>query len=833
MVSHSLIRQRCTARLLASTAVLTSFAISHGAVAQEQGVPVPSMTLAMADAPAMADAEASAEAPAEADGLGGIIVTATRSAENIQRVPISIQALGTETLSERNVVSFTDYVNMLPSVSFSTLGPGRSSVFFRGISVGGGNFSTVGTYLDEIPVTTAGRLPDIHVYDVERVEALSGPQGTLFGASSLAGTIRIITNKPDKDKFSAGYDLQVNKYGKGDAGGMAEGFVNIPVSDRVAVRLMAFYREEGGYIDNKPASLTYQLGDSDPNTTFTLDNADLVEDDFNTVTEYGGRLAIGIDVEDSWTVTPSITAQYLNATGSFNYDPRFGDLNVHDFYPTYNKDKWYQAALTIEGKIGDFDVISATGYFNRKILNANDYTYYTVTYDNFGPGYESYLKFEDANGNFIDPTQQYFGNIKQQKFTQEFRVTTPKDWFFKLTLGGFYQWQKNNNNGDYFIEGLAAVSQLPANLDKGQPVKRDAFYLVENDQTYKDSAIFAEGSVDIIDSLKLTAGIRGFKVNNLIYGFGGVAGSARSSRAFDVINQVPRCTLPLPDRRLTCINTNIPFKESGETHKVNLTWQMTGDHMVYATYSTGFRPGGGNRIAPNNPFAADTLSNYEMGFKTTWGGKFRLNGAFYYEKWEGLHYSVVPYGFQGAGVTVNAGNARVYGVELDATLRLGGLILSGSGAYNDAALSEDFCKLGSDLAPLASCPLDEQISAKKGTRLPRQPKLKMQASARYEWPIGDVDAHVQAVGYYQTSSTSNLDTYKNSLLGNTPGFASFDFSAGGKIGDKTVEIFMQNIFDKRGQLSKNTFCSIEYCSDSSRTYAIKPQFFGIRFGHRF
>lgn len=831
MMMRQTVRGRSGLRLLGTTGLFTALALPAAASAQEAAAGI---QLAMADPQSAPDAAAATtEDPAASSDLGAIVVTATRSAENMQRVPISIQALATETLSERNIVSFTDYVNMLPSVSFSTLGPGRTSVFFRGISVSGGNFSTVGTYLDEIPITTAGRMPDVHVYDVARVEALSGPQGTLFGASSLAGTIRIITNKPDSGKFEAGYDVQVNKYGKGDAGAMFEGFVNIPVHEDIAVRLMGFYRSDGGYIDNVPASLTYQLGDDDPNTTYTVNNARQVKDDFNTVEEYGGRLAIGIDLDENWTVTPAITAQYLNAKGSFNYDPRFGDLVVHDFFPTYNKDKWYQAALTIEGKIGDFDVISATGYFRRKILNANDYTYYTVTYDSFGPGYESYLKFEDASGDFIDPTQQYFGRFKQMKFTQEVRISTPKDWPFHLTLGGFYQKQKNENNGDYFIEGLAAISQLPANLDKGQPVKRDAFYLVENDQTYKDSAIFAEGSVNILDSLKLTAGIRGFKVNNLIYGFGGVAGSARSSRAYDVINQRPRCTLPLPDQRLTCINTNIPFKEKGETHKINLTWQVTPDHMVYATYSTGFRPGGGNRIAPNNPFKADKLTNYELGFKTTWNNMFRLNGAVYYEDWSGLHYSVVPYGFQGAGVTVNAGKARVYGVEMDATLALGGFTIAASGAYNDAALSEDLCKLGTDLAPLAACPLDEQISAKKGTRLPRQPKLKLQASVRYEWELGNADAYLQGVGYYQTSSTSNLDTYKNFLLGNTPGFASFDFSAGAKLGNKTVEFFIQNIFDKRGQLSKNTFCSIEYCSDSSRTFPIKPQFFGLRFGQRF
>ena len=756
---------------------------------------------------------------------GDIVVTATRSAQSIQRVPISIQAFTTETLAERQVSNFADYANLLPSVSFSTLGPGRSSLFFRGVSVSGGAFPTAGVYLDEIPLSQAGRLPDVHVYDIERVEALSGPQGTLFGANSLAGTLRIITNKPNPAKFEAGYDVQINKYGKGDFGQMHEGFINMPLSSNVAVRLMGYYRHDGGYIDNVPGSLTYTLADDDPTTNFTIDNDAVVGEDFNSVTEYGFRAAVGIDLDDNWTVTPSITAQYLNAKGAFNFDPDVGDLQVKDYRPTYNKDKWLQASLTIEGKIGDFDIVSATGYFKRSIKNANDYTYYTVTYDSFGPGYESYLQFPDANGNLLDPTQQYFGDIKQSKFTQEIRLTTPKDWLIHFTVGGFYQRQFNEINNDYYVEGLGSIPRAPG---VKTAVKRDAFYLTELDQTYKDYAIFAEGSIDISDSLVLTAGIRGFKAKNLSYGFAGVAGGSARRLCGDVF--------PLPSTpRLTCINNNIPYEQTGETHKVNLTWQVDDRRMLYATYSTGFRPGGGNRIAPNNPYKADTLSNYEVGFKTSWEGGLRLNGAVYYLDWKGVQYGVVPFGFQGAGITVNAGNARIYGVEIDGDYRAGGLTLSWSGAYNDAQLSTNFCNLDPVLRveQLATCDLPAQIAAAKGTRLPRQPKFKGTASARYEFDVGQYAAFMQGSMFYQTSSTSDLDVADNLLLGNTDGFASFDLSLGAKRGNVSVEFFMQNIFDKRGILSKNTFCSIDYCADSARSFPIRPQFFGLKIGQRF
>ncbi|WP_454797967.1 TonB-dependent receptor [Novosphingobium lindaniclasticum] len=819
---HLTTRHRRAGELcLLATTILTPFALPATAMAQEAGAP-----------------QASEQTTAPSSGLTDIVVTATRTSESVQRVPISIQALAPEKLDQRQVANFADYANILPSVSFATLGPGRSEPFFRGISVSGGALPTVGVYLDEIPLTTAGRMPDLHIYDIERIEALSGPQGTLFGASSLAGTLRIITQKPKLGEFEAGYDAQINKYGAGDPGAQLEGFMNLPVTENIAIRLMGYYRHDGGYIDNTPGSYNFKLGDDDPDTNYLLTNDDLVKKNYNPVTDWGGRATVSVDLGDDWLIMPSITYQNLNAKGSFNYDPDVGDLKVHDYSETYNKDKWYQAALTIQGHLGDFDLVSSTGYFKRRIKNANDYTYYSVTYDNFGPGYESYLQFKDADGNFQNPAQAYFGNQRQSKFTQELRLSVPKSWPFTLTAGAFYQYQKQKTDSDYYIRDLGYLSTLPINAGSSHAVKRDAFYLVETNTVYKDFALFAEGTYEIVPNLKVTGGIRYFDTKNSNYGFGGVEASARSSRAYNTLTGEQGCDVPLPDERLTCINTDIKYSEKGETHKLSLAWQATPDKMLYATYSTGFRPGGGNRIAPTQPYKADTLTNWEMGFKTTWGNNFRLNGAVYYEQWKGVQYLVVPFGFQGAGLRLNAGDARVYGVEMDAEWKIGDLMLSAAGAYNDAALAENFCKITrdsptSDYYQLASCPDVGQQAAAKGTRLPRQPKFKTNATARYSFMVSDFDAFVQAAAFYQTSSTSDLDTYNNSLLGNTKGFESFDFSAGFKKDNWSVEAFIQNAFDKRGALSKNTFCSIAYCSDSSRTYPIKPRFFGLKFGQRF
>jgi outer membrane receptor protein involved in Fe transport len=578
-----------------------------------------------------------------APAAGEIVVTATHKSESLQKVPISIQALSPETLSQHQVASVSDYANLLPSVSFSTLGPGRSEVFFRGISVDGGQMATAGVYLDDIPITSPGRNPDPHIYDIERVEALSGPQGTLFGASSLAGTMRIITNKAKLGKFEAGYDAELNKTGKGQVGETIEGYVNIPINDRIALRLTGFYEHDGGYIDNVHGTHTYE------SVNYTIDNASLVQKNYNPSYSWGGRATATIQITPDWTATPSFIYQGLDSHGSYNYDPRVGDLQVRDYSPTRNQDEWYQAALTIQGKIADFDIVSATGYFRRHIRNSNDYTYYTVTYDKLvaqGKVGSYYTNFFDKNGNILNPTQQYLGHQASKKFTQELRVSVPKSWPFQLTVGGFYQFQKTSTDDAYYIPGLSTGTSAALQDANGNNVSPavggfatpDAYYLVELDQHYKDGAVFAEGNYDILKNLKLNAGVRYFVSDNGTYGFSGTWASAYNAGCGFTSDQ-PYFIHP---SRLSCINNRAGFHQTGETHKAGLSWQFQPSKMVYFTYSTGFRPGGGNRIAPQHPYKADTLTNYELGVKTTWGRNLRLNAAIYHEVWQGVQYGVIP-----------------------------------------------------------------------------------------------------------------------------------------------------------------------------------------------
>lgn len=749
-----------------------------------------------------------------------IIVTATKRSESLQNVPISIQAFNTEKLAQNQVTAFDDYAKLLPSVSFQSFGPGQTQIFFRGVTSGGdglrtGSLPTSSLYIDEIPLTTIAGSVDLHIYDIARVEALSGPQGTLFGASSLSGTLRIITNRPDPSKFSASYDLQVNKFKDGEEGGLVEGYVNIPLTDRIAVRASGFYKRDGGYIDNVPATRTFLLGELDPATNLTVNNNALVEDDFNDVETYGGRIALGIELDDSWTVTPSLIYQHQETEGPFLFDPRIGDLQVTDFLPTSNKDRFYQAALTIEGKISDWDIVYSGGYFQRKVDNLQDYSYYTVSYDQLLGSY--YTNFTTATG-FLDPTQQQILGDRYTKLTNELRLNSPADKRLRVTFGGFQQRQRDNVSADYIIAGLGAATNGPFNV----PGTVDNIFLTRAKRVDRDYAVFGEASFDITPQLIVTGGIRGFKAKNTLFGFSGFRSNALAA-----------ICLPTTQTDRPCNNFDKVYRETGETHKVNLTYKVDSQRLIYATYSTGFRPGGNNRRPGILPYDADTLSNYEFGFKTTWlDRRLRINGAIFYERLNDLQFGLSPVGSAGVTNIYNAGNARIYGAEGDFSFRIvDGLTLSGAGTYIDAELTSDFCQF--DAVGNSVCTPGVAPAAPQGTRLPVQPKFKGNLNARYEFDAGKRKSFVQAAVNYQSNSTSQLTSREQAIIGSTRAFTTFDFSAGTTFGDISVEAFIQNAFDKRGILSINTVCTPNICGGGARSFPIKPQIFGIKIGQKF
>jgi iron complex outermembrane recepter protein len=770
-------------------------------------------TTALGATPALAQDAA----PEEAASSDEIVVTAQRREERLQDVPISITALGSAKLEQANVQSFDDYAKLLPSVSFQSFGPSQSQVFFRGVSSGGdglhiGPLPTSSMYVDEVPVTTIGGTVDFHVYDIARVEALAGPQGTLFGASSLSGVLRIITNAPKYGETSGSMDLQLNKYGKGEFGGSAEGYVNLPLGDSAALRVVGFYDRQGGYIDNIRGTRTFTLDDGNPATNLTVNNNALVEDNYNNVETWGGRAALKIDLDENWTGTAQFIYQNQVATGGFLYDPRKGDLVVTDFLPSRNHDRWWQAALTIEGKLSDWDITYVGGYFERRVDNLSDYSYYTVAYDTYGY-YATY--FRNQAGQFIDPTERSILGDKYTKFTQELRVSSPSDRPFRLTAGLFFQHQTDAIRADYEIKGLGtAQPSVWATPFPGG----DSLFRTRIARKDRDYAMFAQAEWDLSSTITLIGGVRGFIAHNTIYGYSGLNGGSGLAAC------IPGTTLA----EVPCVNADKKQVESGVIWRGGLRFKPSEDLMLYATASRGYRPGGNNRRVGVDPFKADTLDNYELGWKTHVGNIY-FNGAVFYENWKNLQFGLVPLGQNGVTNTYNAGDARIYGIEGDISTRFGGFTLSAGATYIDAQTTTDLCQVD-PVTKNIICVTGVAPAAAKGTRLPIMPNFKGSVTLRYETPVGGGTGFLQASATHQGGTRSFLTDADFAAVGGTNPFTTVDFSVGINWDSWRLEAFVQNAFDSRGALSLNTVCATTFCGQYARTYPTRPQLFGIKAG---
>jgi len=383
--------------------------------------------------PAQAQQDGESVAPLEE-----IVVTAQKREQSLQDVPVSVQVLGNEQLEQLNLQNFADYIEFLPTVSYISARPGVAQVYMRGISSGGdGNHSaslpSVGVYLDEQPITTINEVLDLHMYDIARIETLAGPQGTFFGASSQSGTMRIITNKPVIGEFQGGFDLGVNSVSEGEMGYSLEGYANLPINDRMAIRLVGWHIQSGGYIDNVNRQITMH------GVGVTRDNAALVEEDFNDATTTGARALLKIDLNDNWTLTPGLVYQQQDTNGVFTHDPEdIGDLQEARFVDEFYDDSWYQASLTLEGKIGDLDLVYAGAFFDRDRDSLDDYIHYAQYWDNYY-GYTGGCYHYDSLDNCTDPTQYITSDENFNKQSHEIRLLSSQESRFRWMVGAFVQ----------------------------------------------------------------------------------------------------------------------------------------------------------------------------------------------------------------------------------------------------------------------------------------------------------------------------------------------------------------------------------------------------------
>ena len=806
-------------------------------------------------APALAQTTAAPAAPAASaytpdspatvgTGLEEIVVTAQKRSETLQSVPISITAFNNKKLTQLRVDNFTDYAALIPSLSYQTAGPGSAKTYFRGVVSGGdGNHSgsqpSVGTYLDEQPITTIQGNLDLHIYDIARVEALAGPQGTLYGASAQAGVVRIITNKPDIGKLSASYTVGANTTAHGSPGYVMEGYVNAPVSDNAAVRLVGWYKHDGGYIDNVPATRTY------PYTGIAIDNDDLVQDDFNWTDTYGARAALKIDLNDNWSITPTIMGQVQESNGVFGYNPAVGELEVTRFQPDTYLDQWAQAALLIEGKIGNFDLTYSGSYLTREIKSTGDYSDYTFFYD---PAY-GYSIYDNA-GNFINPSQHTEGRDNFNKQSHELRIASDTANRFRFVAGLFYQVQNHHIFQNYVIPNLndgASITGYPGTI-----------WLTNQQRQDKDYAVFGEATFDILPTLTVTAGGRYYKFDNSLVGFYGLKSGERRC----LPGQQPHVDgLPIVNGA-PCVRLNKTVEDTGFLPKLNLTWNFSPEGLVYATYSKGYRPGGVNRNGNLGPYDADFLTNYELGWKTSWmDNRLRFNGAFFYETWNDFQLSFL--GQNSLTVIQNAGNADVMGVEADISWAVTeGLTINASATYLNAELTSNYCEYSN---PDNNCALPgpggetNQILAPEGTSLPVTPEFKAAGTARYQWMAGDFDAHLQGTLTYQSAFYSALRTTSyddditpitpsgRALFGKSPGYAAVNFTAGIARGNWAIELWGKNLFDVLGNSSRYTSCTTKVCAGNYYgtqingvtapgivyTVPITPRQIGLQFTQRF
>ncbi|MBV8784513.1 MAG: TonB-dependent receptor, partial [Gammaproteobacteria bacterium] len=608
---------------------------------------------------------------ATASGGGGelteVVVTAQRRAENLQDVPITVQAISGEQLKELNVVSFNDLLKYTPNVSYSGNGPGTGNVFMRGLGgVGSGNqsqsttapFPNVAVYLDEQSMQFPARNNDVYLVDMERVEVLEGPQGTLFGGGAQAGAIRYISNKPKYDAVSgdvnAGYGITAG----GDPNTMLNATLNLPITPNFALRGVVFSERRGGYINNVPAVISYRAGTAphDLGGNPTANNGPLVGNATNPVTYNGARLSAAIKFNDDWDALIQENYQNMDAEGYFYAYPQdttgtpLPKYSMEGFQPAYTKDKYNSTAWTLNGRVGDLLSMVYTGsYMVRHIEGQQDYSnymrsntgsYYACIGTGAGYFYAHGTYFPQLAGHKLQCSTavgNWHDSVRNTHQSHEFRISSNADNRFRV-LAGLY-WEKfviyDNMNFNYLgipqcnatnlaialaggADCLSAVGPLPGTFanDPSLRLNEDTAFGEDLQRGYKQKAAFASLDFDIIPKvLTITGGARFYHYDEFEHG--SEYYSETSGGGGIVVNHINgACT-----QALVCgIPINLDKSESGHRLRGNLTWHITPDMMAYYTYSEGFRPGGFSR-SPNvkapfpNPIPGTNPQDYSKGPK--------------------------------------------------------------------------------------------------------------------------------------------------------------------------------------------------------------------------
>jgi outer membrane receptor protein involved in Fe transport len=782
----------------------------------------PRRALSVAISTVCAGAATSAMAQDETDEnpmLEEIIVTATKREANVQDIPMSVQAFTSDDIVRGGFKALDDYAGQIPSLSYGRREPGGTNVIMRGCAVSGVAFSdnpTTAVYLDEQPITVAGFNPDPRLVDISRVEALSGPQGSLFGDASQCGTLRIITNKPDTTQSERWIDLTASSIKDGDVGYDVSAMFNVPISENtLAMRFVGFYADEAGYIDNVLG--VSPGGESFPGGTFN--NSEFVEDDINSSTVHGGRLGLRWVPNDNWTIDAQAIYQKTEGDGFgdvdlpdnlFSNNPELGEYEQLRFGDDYWEDEWYQLALTAEGNLGWADLTVATSFMNRKTRYDADSTSYLAAWQELYPYYNIY----DFGG---DPQAMSFDQGDVDRFSAEIRLSTPADSTSRWSglIGLFYNEVDDHTHFAANIKGLGSSNAFyylnySAFYYNAPVAPTDNWWTGVYNNELEQVALFGEATFDVTDHFSLTVGGRFFDIetDRTLENGTLVAGVNDFTQLGAEINCDALAGGP-PDTADLCWTGPRNVASSSESDFVpKITARYTFDDpdlMIYGTYSEGFRRGGGNAArptsifgrAPFNQFDSDLVSNYEIGAKSTWAdGSFRLNVTAYHMEWDDIQIEAedpTP-GLFTLGI-VNFPQATIDGFEVffDWAPSTAWSIYGNLG-YNDAEISET-----------AAVVIDGQESetvAVEGTPLPLVPDWKASLNFEYSFANAVFNADPSlAFGFEYTGDSVNSLAGIQSIEFNNPtriqpsySLANLRYALDGP--DWTVTLFVNNLFDE-------------------------------------
>ena len=606
--------------------------------------------------------------------LEEVVVTARQRAETSQEIPMMVQSLTGEEIQKQGITTLEDFSRFVAGLNISTTTPGQNTIVFRGVSDGGGFLvdPTAAIYLDEQPMSLTSAAPDIYPVDIARIEALAGPQSTLYGASSQSGAVRVLTNKPDPTEFTANIGAGLGSTSKGGSSYEIDATVNIPVSDTVAIRLSGFSATDAGYIDNV-------LGTTVEDTVFgsglggQKTNSNMLKEDFNEVDWQGARAAVRWLADDNWTVTATANFQELEAGGYNDYDPAVGDLQTVKFAEEMRTDDWLQTSLVIEGDLGFAQLVSATSYYDREMLYTNDTQSYAAYFHYSFGVYYGYATYDFG----LDPVGYLVNDQSNESLTQEIRLSGSTDRV-NWTLGGF--WQESEEFWDFhtYVDGyrnspaFAAWSYYYPGI-----APTDAWWNSFQGTDRTDMAVFGEMDIVLIeDRITALVGGRWYDVDRDL--------------SYTVERPDSRVAQELPDRKAS---------DDGFIPKYGLELQINDDVMVYGVYSEGYRVGGTNRGrgidlgGPTLPVAyeSDILENTEFGLKSTFAdGRVVFNAVYYDMKWNDMQIEVTDPSFNLASyseidvngdplygsipfqiVVGNVGDATVTGIDIDLKALIG------------------------------------------------------------------------------------------------------------------------------------------------------------------